>query len=161
MVCPLLILRIMCWPWRVVSSSGMSPYMIHHYQPAPHESFNVKSSCHIRTVGSYCITLMNSVVAPHMQPINCVQVVFWFQWIMVWMCRSMLARLQPWSASQSSLDHRSELFLQTCLIVESKCISKLAHLPLQSACPNSLNHSLQVHLWVHSIVICRCTSNCS
>ena len=46
------ILMITSWPLNVASASGVPPYTIHRLHPALHESWKVKSRCHIPTVAS-------------------------------------------------------------------------------------------------------------
>jgi len=106
---------------------------------------------------------MNRVSAPGAPPIDCLQidhlqVLLQSRSIIACKCISKLARLQPQSASLTSLDLGLQVHLQTQSITASKCISKLARSRPPSASPSSPNLGLQMHLKTRLITPSECIS---
>jgi hypothetical protein len=117
---------------------------------------------------------MNTVSAPAMQSIDCLQVLVQTSSITA----AKLTGSRPPSASPNSLDytlqvriiiasncispnsldHSLQVYLQTPSLTASKPMSKLTPLRPPSASPYWLDHSLQVHLQHCSITASKCIS---
>jgi len=140
-VCLPFILMITGWPLNVAWASGVPPYRIDCHQPAPHQSAQVKSPCHIPTFASQLTDewSLSTRRAMHQAPPSG--------------CRISLDRILR-SLSPTSHDYGR----QVRLIMASKCISQLARSRSRSASGSSLDFGLPVYLQIHSVTLCKCIS---
>jgi len=130
----------------------MPLYTIHHYQPALDQRSQVKSHCHIHTVGSeitdeFSLSIWCTIhrLLPSTHPFSfthSLQIHLQTSLITASKCISRLSRL--WAVSLHN--HGFQVHLQTRSIAASKWISKLAQLWPTSACRNPLRYNPELYL---------------
>jgi len=162
-VCCPFFLTISSWPLNEPSASGVPSYRSTATSMFSIRASNVKSPCHISTVGSY----LTDELSRGALSIDRLQVLVQSRLITASKCISRLARLRP----ARSHDHWLQVDISRLArsrppsvspdlldYVLPKCISKLARSWSRRASLSSLDRGLQVHLEICSITASKCIS---